>query len=146
MTVDRNGLGLILFGKDQWHRALILMALALAYDRQMQTFSKETFKAITDRKNKNKLLAQLYGDILHFNAGYYSRLPVKTINHELTQVWKHIHEHWQLEESNKELTQQLQSVGELVSAQLEKSQEKRLKRIEIGLWILAPLLGILGVG
>lgn len=132
LLTDRNGVVFFteqptkdarFFGEDRFKRIVLELCLALAYRNVMLDFMQQLTRTIKSKQTEQTLT--LYESILYFNAGDYFRYPVNLENHELFPAWKHIAEHFKLQELNCELTEQLSHVALLLQKYRERIRHEQ---------------------
>ena len=122
IACDRNGVALVGGPRAQFQRLVLCQALAAAYHRLMSVKMLELTNHLKHRCDED--LAKLQEQVLAFNAGDFFCEPVDISRHQLQVVWRHVFQHWQLEQTNKQLTRQLSDITGLLSAQWERSAQR----------------------
>ena len=117
IVADRNAIGYVGEDEKQFQRAVLCLALGVAY----RAVLRDLIHKVTGATNSEDTaeLVKLHRQILTFNAGNYFRYPVDLNSHELRIVWDTIHQNWCLQELNQELTNQLTAVAELLRTEQE---------------------------
>ncbi|AVI62966.1 hypothetical protein [Halomonas sp. GFAJ-1] len=131
IACDRNGLALVGTTYQQFQRIVICQALAAAYHYIMTS----KMLALTQHLKHQRFdaLATLHEEVLAFNASDFFARPIDIARQQLNQVWSHLAAHWQLCETNQQLTSQLKDISNLLLTKREqKAQHLRELRYQQG--------------
>ncbi|UYV19471.1 hypothetical protein K1Y77_01975 [Halomonas qaidamensis] len=121
MACDRNGLALVGTTYQQFQRIVICQALAAAYHYVMTT----NMLTLTQHLKHQRFdaLATLHEKVLAFNASDFFAQPIDISRQQLNQAWSHLAAHWQLSETNRQLTSQLNDISNLLLTKRERQNQ-----------------------
>ncbi len=146
LHIDGKGLSFITNIQGQignFYRAILLLALAHAYQQVIGTLSKELaqLKNIKHIENIN----EIYNKIAEFNARYFLLQPVKYDRTDLNAIWEQIVETLVIKETNNELMQQVAYLHHIIELQnTHKAQELSEKQNRL-INIFGIILSVIGV-
>lgn len=153
-TLDRHsdrfihvdGRGTCLFSTSEWHkytfkRQVILLGLAKAYLLAMN----EIMNGLATHCEDTTTLPPLYKNALIFNAKYFFANPVKVNRYDAFQLWQGIRRCTMVDDINREITQQLKAVHQILSEEEETKQMKSELRLNKRVGWLGVAIGMLSL-
>lgn len=120
LLMDRTTCLYFSFDRAQFQRIVVCLALAAAYADVFSTSLKKMTANI--KANQSTEVLALYKKILKFNAADYFSGPISFGAQELLTAWGVIFGHFQLRQSNEDLTEQLSRVATMLSSEAEQAQ------------------------
>lgn len=122
MACDLNGLALVGTTYQQFQQIVICQALSAAYHYVIA----KKMRLLTNHLKHQRFdaLATLHEEVLAFNASDFFVQPIDICHQQLNQVWSHLATHWQLSETNQQLTSQLNDISNLLHTKRERHTQQ----------------------
>lgn len=137
LAVDGNGLSMLADSSSQptFERAVLLLALASAYQIRMEALTNE----LASWSGCHKELASLVEKASEFNAKYYFRHPAVLNGVELPIVWDAIAERMRINEQDFELHEQLRALHQIINEKHRNVTNTRWQLITLTLSIISAV-------
>lgn len=141
-----DGRGTVLMSPRAFHgvtfkRQVILLTLSKAYLLAMN----EIMNGLATHCEDNDALKDLYKSALVFNAKYFFANPVKVNRYDAFQLWQGIRRCMMIDDINREVTQQLKAVHQILGEEEEAKQLKTELRLNKRIGWLGIGIGVLSL-
>lgn len=141
-----DGRGTCLFSPHHWHtatfkRQVILLALGQAYLLGMN----EIMNGLATHCENSRALRELYKSALVFNAKYFFANPVKINRYDAFQLWQGVRRCTMIDDINREVTQQLKSVHQILSEEEDTKQLQAELRLNKRVGWMGVAIGMLSL-
>lgn len=137
VAIDGSGFSMLSesLHKGMFERAVLLLALACAYQVRMKSLTNEL--ACWDGKHGN--ITSLAVKASEFNAKYYFKHPVALKNIELPYFWDGLAERMRLHEQDTELNDQIRALHQIINEIQRNKDNTRWQRIGLVLGIISAV-------
>lgn len=125
VAIDAKGIAFLSepVQESTFKRALILQALAYAYQTVMSNLSRDLIASLYDETATRKT----YKNLVLFNAQCYFISPVDLSLVTLPDIWRRLREKFSIDEANAEITRQATDVSQLMAEQAREETRRQEK-------------------
>lgn len=146
-----DGRGISFFSKIpeqeyNFHRQIILFSLAYAYLSAIEAISEKLSQMANCDDCNIDALNELYIEATKFNAIFFFHQPVLIKNSSLVETWKYIDRVFEVNNSSKELLEQLSNIHYILNLDAENKRniQEKIKQNRQNRWnIFFAIIGIL---